>query len=205
VAKEYVRELVERYIDDDARFGAAVGADAAHLMRARWSQDAVEDLARSGAGKPFPPRPRPLALYLTELARDHHVSTLTRCLVALAAAHHAAGYDSPDSAPGVRTLLAGICRVKGTAPATQKKPLLVADLERMENRSQTFQGLGPFPKSRLPFPFSDNIIRSIWGRNELKRVTVHSFKGDPAVWARSCPWCPEAWQRLSAGISARLS
>ncbi len=52
-------------------------------------------------------------------------------MAAIAAAHAAAGYDSPAAAPGVRTLMAGIRRVKGTAPATQKKPLLVAELERV--------------------------------------------------------------------------
>ena len=58
-----------------------------------------------------------LALYLTELARDHHVSTLTRRLAAIAAAHHAAGYESPGSAAGVRTLIEPQCRPRAPAGA----------------------------------------------------------------------------------------
>ncbi len=41
-----------------------------------------------------------------------------------------AGFDSPAAAPAIRTLIAGIRRSKGTA-ARQKKPIVVADLERM--------------------------------------------------------------------------
>ena len=118
---------------DQASISANDGRDWRMFMLRAYRADWRHFTAWCGARgrEVLPAAPDTLALYLTELARDHHVSTLTRRLAAIAAAHAAAGYDSPASAPGVRTLMAGIRRVKGTAPGTQKKPLLVADLERV--------------------------------------------------------------------------
>src|SRR5262249_5584382 len=55
------------------------------------------------------------ALYLTELARTHRVSSLTRRLASLSEAHQLAGLPSPAALPTIRTLMSGIRRVKGTA------------------------------------------------------------------------------------------
>jgi hypothetical protein len=117
------------YAEARAYLERAKAPGTLRAYRADWRHFAAWCGARGR--EVLPAAPDTLALYLTELARDHHVSTLTRRLAAVASAHHGAGYESPGGAPGIRTLMAGIRRVKGTAPATQKKPLLVADLERI--------------------------------------------------------------------------
>jgi hypothetical protein len=123
--------LVPAYAEAQEYLQPSKAPSTLRAYRAEWAH--FQAWCGERGRKALPGVPETLALYLTELARGHHVSTLTRRLAAIAAAHHAADYESPGSAPGVRTLMGGIRRVKGTAPATQKKPLLVADLARIES------------------------------------------------------------------------
>src|SRR4051812_8888262 len=53
-----------------------------------------------------------VALYLTELARTHRVSSLTRRLASLSEAHQLAGLESPAGLPAIRTLMSGIRRAR---------------------------------------------------------------------------------------------
>ena len=76
----------------------------------------------------LPATPETLARYLTEMADQLSVGTLSRRLSALSAAHDAGGFESPAGSPLVRTLLRGIRRSKGVRPKA-KRPLLVEDLE----------------------------------------------------------------------------
>jgi site-specific recombinase XerD len=78
----------------------------------------------------LPASPETLALYLSDLAIAHKVSTVTRRAVAINQAHQAAGHESATGTATVKTLLAGIRRVKGTAPTT-KAPALMEDIRLM--------------------------------------------------------------------------
>ncbi len=71
-----------------------------------------------------------MALYIADLAARRKVATLTRRVSAISQAHQAAGFESPTSAAPVRTLMAGVRRAKGTAPA-QKAAALTADIRAM--------------------------------------------------------------------------
>jgi site-specific recombinase XerD len=78
----------------------------------------------------LPARPETVALYLAGAADRMRVSTLTRRISAIAQAHRLAGFDSPTADARVRTVMAGIRRVKGTAQRG-KRPVLTTDLRRM--------------------------------------------------------------------------
>src|SRR5262249_52155145 len=71
-----------------------------------------------------------LVLYFSDLASTHKVSSLARRVSPISPAHLAAGVDSPTRTPVIRTLLAGIRRVKGSAAAV-KQPVLADDLRRL--------------------------------------------------------------------------
>jgi len=77
-----------------------------------------------------PAAPQTLALYLTALTATHTVGTLTRRLSSISQAHRSAGFASPTEEAGVRELMAGIRRRRGTA-ATAKRPLLIPDLQAL--------------------------------------------------------------------------
>ena len=96
----------------------AYRSDWAHFVS--WCQDK--------ALAPLPADPAGLILYLTELAGQAKVSTLTRRLSAISQAHQLAGHATPTHDARVRTVMAGIRRTRGTAPQT-KRPVLVAELK----------------------------------------------------------------------------
>jgi site-specific recombinase XerD len=75
----------------------------------------------------LPAAPETVALYLAALSETHKPSTLARRAAAISQNHQAVGYAPPTRAAVVRKALAGIRRIKGTAP-TVKSPLTVEDL-----------------------------------------------------------------------------
>jgi site-specific recombinase XerD len=92
-----------------------------------------KDFERWCGERQVPARPAAattVALYLTALAATHKVATLTRRISAISQAHRAAGFPSPTEDAGVRGLMAGIRRSRGTA-AIAKRPLLVPDLQAL--------------------------------------------------------------------------
>jgi integrase len=79
----------------------------------------------------MPAAPEAVACYLTALAEAGRlVPSLDVALAALAAAHQAAGHESPRSAPVVREVMKGIRRALGVAPHP-KAPVRVVDLRAM--------------------------------------------------------------------------
>jgi integrase len=89
----------------------------------------------------LPAAPETVALYITELARDHKVSTITRHLASIAQAHKEQQYESPTRAAVVQNVLKGIRRAKGTAP-TQKAAAEIAVIRAMVAAlSPTLQGI----------------------------------------------------------------
>lgn len=78
----------------------------------------------------LPALPETVALYLTELADDHKVSTIQRRLTAIGVAHAHAQLDSPSQHTTVRSLMAGIRRTLGVAQEG-KAPALTEDVKAM--------------------------------------------------------------------------
>ena len=124
---------------DVAGLAALVDQAEAYLRQARaentrraYASD-WKDFERWCAGRQMPAcpaAPATVALYLTALAATHKVSTLTRRLSAISQAHRTAGVPSPTEEAGVRRLMAGIRRSRGTAP-TAKRPLLVPEMQAL--------------------------------------------------------------------------
>ena len=90
---------------------------------------------------PLPATPETVGLYLAAEAARLRPGTLARHLVAITAAHRAAGYQFDTRAPQIRETLTGIKRTHGTHQAT-KAPAVVADLKAMiEAQPGTLAGL----------------------------------------------------------------
>jgi site-specific recombinase XerD len=133
----------------------------------------------------LPARPETVALYLSDLAERARASTLTRRISAISQAHRLAGFDSPTADARVRTVMAGIRRVKGTAQRG-KRPVLTGDVRRMlEQLPETPAGLrdralllvgfaGAFRRSEL---VGLDIADLEFGREGLK-ATVRRSKTD---------------------------
>ncbi len=75
----------------------------------------------------LPATEQTLALYFSDLASTHKTSTLQRRVASISQAHQIAGFESPTRGPVIRSVLAGIRRAKGTAPA-MKTAVLTEDL-----------------------------------------------------------------------------
>jgi hypothetical protein len=89
----------------------------------------------------LPAVPETVALYITELARERKVSTITRHLASIAQAHKQQGHNSRTRAAVVQNVLKGIRRAKGTAP-TQKAAAEIAVIRAMvEQLDDSLQGI----------------------------------------------------------------
>jgi site-specific recombinase XerD len=95
----------------------------------------------AGAGlEPLPAAPETVALYLADQAQHLAVGTLGRRLVAITAAHRAAGHQLDTRHAAIRETFAGIKRSHGTAQQG-KAPAVVAELRRMvEGQPNTLAG-----------------------------------------------------------------
>jgi len=111
--------------------GYAANGQAAHTRQAYRSdwQDFVAWCQIHGQAA-LPATGDTVAGYLADRADTLKASTLQRRLSSIAAAHRAAGLDTPTTAPAVRLTWNGIRRTKPTAQHG-KAPLLLADLRSM--------------------------------------------------------------------------
>lgn len=167
-----------------------------------------------------PAEPHTLALYLTALAATHTVGTLTRRLSSISQAHRASGAPSPTENAGVRELMAGIRRSRGTA-ARAKRPLLIPDL-RAVLAAVPENLLGQRDRALLLLGFSGAFRRSelvSLNAEDAKEttdgliLTLRRSKTDPEAGGRpvaiprgrDAATCPvqalQAW-RQAAGIAA---
>ena len=80
--------------------------------------------------EPLPAEPQTVALYLSDLASTHKVSTLYRRLSGISQAHQAAGFSTPTTDAQVRLVFQGIRRTLGSAPA-QKNAAITAEVRTM--------------------------------------------------------------------------
>jgi len=71
-----------------------------------------------------------VALYLSDLAKTHKVSTLYRRLSGISQAHQAAGFSTPTTDAQVRLVFQGIRRTLGSAP-DQKNAAITAEVRAM--------------------------------------------------------------------------
>lgn len=109
---------------------------------------------------PLPASPATVAAYLAEAARRLKANTIDRHLTAISQAHQLAGVPNPIDDKFVRTVMAGIRRVKGTAQKA-KDPLspellrkmfaaAPADLRAVRDRALLLVGFaGAFRRSEL--------------------------------------------------------
>ncbi len=106
-------------------------AKAAHTVKAYRSDWAdFEKFCQGREVASLPAAPATVAAYAAEAARRLKARTIERRLTAISQAHQMAGYANPTEDKLVRTVLAGIRRVKGTAQVG-KEPLSPDLLRRM--------------------------------------------------------------------------
>jgi integrase len=120
---------LEPLVDQARTFIAASKAPATlKAYRNDWSDFSAWTAAHRMAV--LPAAPETIALYLTDQAGVKATATLSRRLVAIRAAHRAAGHDDPTAAAVVRETWAGIRRTFGTAQHG-KAPARTAELRAM--------------------------------------------------------------------------
>ncbi|NTU85099.1 MAG: site-specific integrase [Chloroflexales bacterium] len=78
----------------------------------------------------LPATPETLILYISALAESRKVATIQRRLSSISVAHQLAGHPSPTHEAHVRTVMQGIRRTKGAAPAA-KEPAVTKVLKAM--------------------------------------------------------------------------
>lgn len=108
--------------------GQAKAASTQRAYRIAWA-DFTGWCALHGQ-TPLPAKPETIALYITARADCSKVSTLVKNVTAISVAHQMAGHPSPTHHASVRTVMQGIRRAKGVAPA-QKAPVVTVDIRRM--------------------------------------------------------------------------
>lgn len=118
--------------------GASRSAGTWDVYRSYWKSFSAW-MADNGLTA-LPARPADVALYIGWRARTRTTATIRTELAAIAAAHRDVGLDDPTKDPIVKTVLAGIRRVRGDKP--RRKTPLVADALRavLEQMSDTPRG-----------------------------------------------------------------
>lgn len=89
---------------------------------------------------PLPARYETIVLYITHLANEHRVSTISRSMTAISQAHKLSGFPSPCAAPIVSEALKGIKKKLGVNQK-RAKPLVWVDLKKVIDQTPpTFLG-----------------------------------------------------------------
>lgn len=126
VSTALTSELIDK-AEDYAR--ASMSKSTVRAYRSAWRM--FTTWCSSIGMNPLPAVPEVVALYITHRADiGMKVSTIESDIAAIAAAHKAVKLDSPTSSPVVKTVMKGIRRTVGTAPAA-KSPVLMSELRRM--------------------------------------------------------------------------
>jgi integrase len=107
----------------------------------------------------LPATPQTVALYLTDLAKTHKVSTLYRRLSGISQAHQAAGYVTPTTDAHVRLVFQGIRRTLGSAPA-QKNAAITAEVRAMVETLSPTSLIGVRDRALLLVGFAGAFRRS---------------------------------------------
>jgi len=187
------------YLDDDAAYDGVGGRDDAD-QRALARLDQVADQARDYAAHAkapntlkayradwadfsewcalhrqgfLPATPQTVALYLTDLARTHKVSTLYRRLSGISQAHQAAGFPTPTGAAQVRLVFQGIRRTLGSA-SSQKNPAITAEVRAMVETLQLDTLSGVRDRALLLVGFAGAFRRSELVSLDVADVTFNA-------------------------------
>lgn len=116
----------------------AISENTKKAYRSDWA-DFVR-WCRENRAEALPASPSAVALYLTDRADTHKVSSLRRRQTAIAQAHKLTGLEPPTQSPEVRQVMAGITRTLGEAPE-RKAPALAETMIRMlEALPETLSG-----------------------------------------------------------------
>lgn len=110
-----------------------LAAEKSKATRLAYSSDFADFSAWCGKvdERPLPAEPLVVARYLAQLAdRGLKVSTITRRATAIRYIHKGAGHEPPTNSEGVKALLRGIRRRKGSKP-TRKAPATAAAIGAM--------------------------------------------------------------------------
>jgi integrase len=131
--------LAATAVEAEAYHSQARAAATLRAYRTDWR--AFEIWCATHGLSALPATPETIALYITELARDRKIATITRHLASIAQAHKQQGHESPTRAAVVQNVLKGIRRAKGTAP-TQKAATEIAVIRAMvEQLDDSLQGI----------------------------------------------------------------
>lgn len=123
-----VGDLAER-----VRSFAAASRSEATLDAYRSDWEHFSSWATDHGQLALPAEPETVALYLAAMAGDFKPSTLGRRLSAISVTHQHAGHDSPTQHAAVRSVMTGIRRTVGTAPA-QVAPATIGEIRKMVAR-----------------------------------------------------------------------
>lgn len=115
-----LRARAQEYVGRARSPGTLRGYDSAWARFVGWCGVHRRD--------PLPADPEVVALFLADVARELHPTTLGRYTSAIKLRHDAAGYPSPTLDVRVKSVLRGIRRTHGVHPERQAAPLLVGDL-----------------------------------------------------------------------------
>jgi integrase len=107
----------------------------------------------------LPAAPNTVALYLSDLARTHKVSTLYRRLSGISQAHQAAGFPTPTTDAQVRLVFQGIRRTLGSAP-DQKNAAITVEVRTMVETLSSTSLIGVRDRALLLVGFAGAFRRS---------------------------------------------
>lgn len=117
-------------VDEARAFADAQRAESTWTAYRRdWSAFALWCASRDL--EPLPADAAAVVLYVADRARTDHPSTIGRRLAAIAAAHRAAGFESPTRHPQVAGVVRGVRRTLGVAPRRQVSPAVTSEIRRM--------------------------------------------------------------------------
>src|SRR5713226_1289787 len=125
----------------------------------------------------LPAAPQTVALYLSDLAKTHKVSTLYRRLSGISQAHQAAGYVTPTTDAQVRLVFQGIRRTLGSAP-DQKNAAITAEVRAMVETLSPTALIGVRDRALLLVGFAGAFRRSEVVSLDVADVT---FGGDGLI------------------------
>jgi integrase len=125
----------------------------------------------------LPATPQTIALYLTDLASTHKVSTLYRRLSGISQAHQAAGFPTPTTDAQVRLVFQGIRRTLGSAP-DQKNAAITAEVRAMVETLSPASLIGVRDRALLLVGFAGAFRRSELVSLDVADVT---FGGDGLI------------------------
>ena len=121
----------------------------------------------------LPATARTVALYLTNLAWTHRVSSLYCRLSGISQAHQAAGYVTPTTDAQVRLVFQGIRRTLGSAP-DQKNAAITAEVRAMVETLSTTSSIGVRDQALLLVGFAGALRRSELVSLDVADVTFSS-------------------------------